>query len=306
MNKPEETQSFQSFEKSPYFSTKYKSYFSVYDKLFSEYRGQAITFIEVGVLQGGSLFMWRDFFGPKARIIGIDLNPDAKRWEEHGFEIFIGDQSQPHFWESFSKKVPNFDILLDDGGHTNLQQLVTLFEMSKTVKPHGLIIIEDTHTSYQKEFGNPGRHSFINVSKRLIDNLNLQFDNPGAKKVHPHRINSIEYFESIVAFKFGAAEKDLNSVLNNHGIHLNNLDFRYANHNQLIKLLQKIESALSLNYEKVGQHRSYLRVLNIIVGNPMLKNLIKIIIRPIHKFIQFTISSSLKIETHIYLSKIKH
>jgi hypothetical protein len=231
MNKSEEAVSFRSFERSPYFSTKYKKYFSVYDQLFSGYRDQEITFIEVGVLQGGSLFMWRDFFGPKARIIGIDLNPDAKRWEEHGFEIYIGDQSQSDFWQDFKKSVPNFDVLLDDGGHTNLQQLVTLFVTSKIVNPQGLIVIEDTHTSYQKEFGNPSRFSFINVSKRLIDNLNLRFENTSAKKIIPEGIHSIEYFESIVAFKFSKAASDVNSILNNNGIHLNNLDFRYAKHN---------------------------------------------------------------------------
>ena len=36
--------------------------------------------------------MWRDYFGKDARIIGIDLNPEAKKWEKHGFEIFIGNQ----------------------------------------------------------------------------------------------------------------------------------------------------------------------------------------------------------------------
>jgi hypothetical protein len=261
MNKPWETLSFQSFERSPYFSTKYRKYFSIYDKLFSDYRGQEITFIEIGILQGGGLFMWRDFFGPKARIIGIDLNPDAKCWEEHGFEIFIGDQSKPDFWLDFRKKVPNFDILLDDGGHTNLQQLVTLFEMSKMVNPEGLIVIEDTHTSYQKEFGNPSRYSFVNVSKRLIDNLNLQFENPSARKIVPNGVHSIEYFESIVAFKFSAAAKDVNSILNNDGIHLNSLDYRYANHGAVIRILQKVESALSFNYQEVGLNRSYLRFL---------------------------------------------
>lgn len=303
MNKPDETLSFQSFERSPYFSTKYKSYFSVYDKLFSEYRGRELIFIEVGVLQGGSLFMWRDFFGPQARIIGIDLNPDARRWEEHGFEIFIGDQSEPDFWEFFSKKVPSFDILLDDGGHTNLQQLVTLFEMSKIVSPQGLIVIEDTHTSYQKEFGNPGRFSFINVSKRLIDNLNLHFNNPNLRRVHPDRIDSIEYFESIVAFKFGAADKDLNSVVNNHGTHLNNLDFRYANHKTLIRNLQKIENVLSFNYKEVGRNKTHLRFLNFLVRNVFLKESIRVLLSPVHRLIQSAISTLLKYETFKFISR---
>ena len=45
------------------------------------------------------------FFGPKARIIGIDLNPNAKKWTKYGFEIFIGDQSDINFWKMFKKKL---------------------------------------------------------------------------------------------------------------------------------------------------------------------------------------------------------
>ena len=55
--------------------------------IFSKYRNKEITFIEIGVLNGGSLFMWRDYFGPHARIIGIDLNPEIKVGKD-GFEIY--------------------------------------------------------------------------------------------------------------------------------------------------------------------------------------------------------------------------
>jgi hypothetical protein len=305
MNKPEDTESFQSFKKSPYFSTKCKNYFEVYDQLFSKYRGQEVTFIEIGILQGGSLFMWRDFLGPRARIIGIDLNPDAKRWEEYGFEIFIGDQSKEKFWREFVEQVPNFDVLLDDGGHTNLQQLVTLAEMAKAVNPGGVIVVEDTHSSYQREFGNPGRLSFINVSKRLVDALHLKVENLGAVPGIFKRLNSIEYFDSIVAFKFGSFPQASNEVVNNQGLDLKHLDYRYANHNSFIRTLQKIETVLSLNYEEVGRQRSYLRVVNLILNNPARRNHLKIIVRPIHKSIQFTISAFLNFETYRFVSKVK-
>jgi hypothetical protein len=305
MNNLEETASFQSFEKSPYFSVKYKKYFAIYDQLFSSFRNKKITFVEIGVLQGGSLFMWRDFFGPEARIIGIDLNPDAKHWEQYGFEIFIGDQSQPNFWQDFAKTVTNIDILLDDGGHTNLQQLVTLFEVSKFVNPQGLIVIEDTHASYQKEFGNPGRFSFINITKRFIDNLNLYFENPGERKVDLEGIHSIEYFESIVAFKFSSSAQDMNSIVNNSGTHMNHVDFRYANQNRMIRVLQKIEGVLSLNYSKIGRTKSYLRFLNVLLENEILKNFFKVLLSPIHKLIQFLIGISLNYETFKFISKQK-
>ena len=97
--------SYKSYIKSPYHSTKHTTYFDVYDKLFFNYRNKKITFVEIGVYGGGSLFMWRNFFGPKARIIGIDLDPNAKKWEKFGFEIFIGNQSSHSFWSKFKKKI---------------------------------------------------------------------------------------------------------------------------------------------------------------------------------------------------------
>jgi len=48
------------FDESFYRSEKHSSYFHAYEKLFSKYVNKKITFVEVGVLNGGSLFMWRD------------------------------------------------------------------------------------------------------------------------------------------------------------------------------------------------------------------------------------------------------
>ena len=112
---------YNSYLASPYLSLKHSAYFQVYEELLSKYRNKKITFVEVGVLNGGSLFMWRDFFGPEARIIGVDFNPLAKRWEEDGFEIFIGSQSSPDFWRVFFSSIGMVDVLLGDGGHTNEQ-----------------------------------------------------------------------------------------------------------------------------------------------------------------------------------------
>jgi hypothetical protein len=68
-----------SFIKSPLYSSKFDKYFAIYENLFQKYINKRITFVEVGVAMGGSLFMWRDYLGKKANIIGIDLNPEAKK-----------------------------------------------------------------------------------------------------------------------------------------------------------------------------------------------------------------------------------
>jgi len=138
-----------SFKSSPYSSLKWSNYFEVYENVLSKFVGKKITLVEVGIGNGGSLFMWKKFLGKKAKIIGIELNPEAKKFEKYGFKIFAGDQSDPLFWRKFYKKNGKVDILIDDGGHTNLQQITTLMESIENINKDGAILIEDTHTSFR-------------------------------------------------------------------------------------------------------------------------------------------------------------
>ena len=52
--------------------------------------------VEVGVAWGGSLYMWRDYFGAKSSILGVDILPKCKRFENRamGIEVAIGDQGR--------------------------------------------------------------------------------------------------------------------------------------------------------------------------------------------------------------------
>ena len=186
MNIMETNDIYKSFIESPYKSTKHSTYFDSYDHFFSRYRNKNITFVEIGVLSGGSLFMWRNYFGPKARIIGIDFNPNAKKWEEHGFEIYIGSQSDIKFWEYFIKEVGLIDVVLDDGGHTYEQQIITTESLLSSMNDGGIILVEDTHTSYMSGFG-PKSKSFIEYTKMLIDKINMRYgnfsDHPSERRV---------------------------------------------------------------------------------------------------------------------------
>ena len=197
-------------------SLKCDTYFQVYEEMFNKYVGKKITFVEVGVLQGGSLFMWREYFGKDARIIGIDLHPNAKELEKHGFEIYIGSQSDKNFWRNFYTKVGKIDILLDDGGHVNDQQIVTLSESVNNINDDGIIMTEDVHTSYLKKFGNPSKYSYINYSKYLIDVVNSRFPETEIKKNNfRNKIYSISFYESIVAIKINSKKSIEPNILRN-------------------------------------------------------------------------------------------
>jgi hypothetical protein len=241
--------SYDAYLSSPHLSLKHSTYFDVYDQLLSPFIGKNITFVEIGILGGGSLFMWRNFFGPNARIIGIDLNPEAKKWEEHGFEIFIGSQSDPSFWEEFIKTIGSVDIVLDDGGHTYLQQIVTVESLLEHINDNGLLIVEDAHTSYTDGFGDR-RASFINYVKIWIDKINSRFAQfPKTQK--DRRVWSVEIFESIVAFKINRKASELPSQVTKNKPESNSTrDYRHADKAQIqsqIGAIQKIlKNAFSL------------------------------------------------------------
>jgi hypothetical protein len=216
------------FHEVKYSSVKYNTYFNVYEHIFQKYIGQEITFVEVGVLDGGSLFMWRKFLGPQARIIGIDLNPAALKWNDYGFEIFIGSQSDPQFWQDFYKTVGSVDVLLDDGGHTNRQQIVTTAESIHHVKNGGVLVVEDVHSSYMATFGNPSKYSFINFSKKIIDSINSRYHS--LQKTMPlfkDAVYSVEFFESFVVFNIDRLKCIESVMLKNNGETMNAADFRY-------------------------------------------------------------------------------
>ena len=180
------------------------------------------------MLNGGSLFMWRDYFGPEARIIGIDFNPAAKQWEKEGFEIWIGNQADLGFWKTFFSTVGDIDVLLDDGGHTNEQQIVTVQGCLRHVRDGGLIIVEDTHTSYFKAFGNPSKFSFINYSKKLIDAVNSRFPAVHAWNSSLNQaIYSLSFYESIVCLRVDRQNCFTNFPTSNDGVSFDAEDFRH-------------------------------------------------------------------------------
>jgi hypothetical protein len=124
---------------------KWMHYFSAYEEHLGRYRGTAPVVAEIGVFSGGSLRMWREWFGAGAEVHGIDIDPECRSYESLGVSIHIGDQGDPSFWRDFRRAVPRLDVLIDDGGHLPEQQATTLEEVLPHLAPGGTLIIEDIH-----------------------------------------------------------------------------------------------------------------------------------------------------------------
>ena len=183
---------------------KWVHYFPIYEKWFSPYRGKEIVFVEIGVRDGGSLQMWKNYFGKDAKIIGVDVDSRCKEFEEEQVSIEIGSQSDEKFWAAFREKYPRVDILLDDGGHTMNQQIVTFREMFPHIKDGGLYMCEDCHTSYWdvKEWKGGGLKvsgTFIEFTKNLIDEINAPLSRGAVQQTY-NTLNAggIHFYDSVV------------------------------------------------------------------------------------------------------------
>ena len=153
--------------------------------------------LEIGVQHGGSLKIWRDMF-PDAEIVGVDIDPQCKQYEETNIKVLIGDQHDVKFLESLG----DFDIIIDDGGHTMTQQQTSLKWLMPQLREGGIYVIEDLHTSYWEQFKDI-EHSTIEEIKSLIDDLHVYADqSPRCTKKrgleNKYRVTSMSIYPGIV------------------------------------------------------------------------------------------------------------
>lgn len=118
-----------------------------YDKHLRAGRERVKKVLEIGVLGGSSLYMWRDYF-PNAIIHGIDV---ARTGIESADRIatHVADQQDRAQLQALVDEIgTDFDLIVDDGGHTMGQQQVSLACLFPHVRAGGFYVVEDLHTSF--------------------------------------------------------------------------------------------------------------------------------------------------------------
>lgn len=184
---------------------KWMHYFEIYDKHFSKFRGREIVVLEIGVSKGGSLGLWRSYFGEKAEIYGVDIDPDCKRYSGPKTRILIGDQGDPSFLRFLAESIPSIDILIDDGGHRMNQQIATFEALYNCIKPGGVYLCEDCHTSYWPDYDGAylKDDTFIEYSKRWIDSMNAWHSRDPKLQLDAisTTANCISFYDSVVAIE---------------------------------------------------------------------------------------------------------
>lgn len=185
---------------------KWDHYLDIYSEYLSKYRGQKVTMLEIGISHGGSLQLWKEYFGANCEIFAIDINPECSKFAKDNIKIFIGSQADTEFLTDVANQISELDFVLDDGGHFMDQQDISFEILFSKVKQGGLYIVEDTHTSYWPEFDGGLRKNgtFVEKSKALIDSLYehhlLAGDDVRIDDI-TQNIESISFHDSMVIFK---------------------------------------------------------------------------------------------------------
>lgn len=152
---------------------KWDHYFEIYEMYFEKYRGKEINLLEIGVSQGGSIEMWKKYFGENLKLYSVDINPACQQFTSQTTQLFIGSQEDPSFLNKLRDELPEMDIIIDDGGHTMRQQILTFEYLFLKLKENGIFFVEDTHTSYWNTFG--GAYEKGELSLNIQKNLSTRF-----------------------------------------------------------------------------------------------------------------------------------
>lgn len=163
------------------FGTDKATYHNFTDFYEKELEGMEIkTILEIGILNGSSLRMWKAFY-PDAIVIGLDVQEPL---DIPNVICLKGDASDPMFLMERFKDI-KFDLIIDDGSHKTQDQITAFNNLFDAVKSGGIYICEDVHTSFREDYIN-SKKTFVEYidslgMKNTIERTTYWWKNPNDK-----------------------------------------------------------------------------------------------------------------------------
>ncbi len=144
-----------------------------YDSLFASFdRNAELDILESGVEYGGSLLAWKEYF-PNAKVTGVDIvDTRLKAHKRDDIEFLVQDIKT-------YKPDRQFDIIIEDGNHSNFDALWATVNLSAHLKEGGILIVEDVQEAYMIPFLSWGKlngdYVVTTVDMRRITNTHDNF-----------------------------------------------------------------------------------------------------------------------------------
>lgn len=184
-------------------ASKYHNYTEVYARYFSPLKNEPIKFLEIGLHKGASVKLWESYFR-NADLHFIDITFQNIEYHSHRSHYHLVNQEDPAELQAFIQKTGgHFDIIIDDGGHTMQQQIISFQQLFPHLRSGGMYVIEDLHTSYWREFGG-GNHKKTTVAflKGLIDDVNYvgyHTKRANHKGITPSNTSDLTYYRQYIS-----------------------------------------------------------------------------------------------------------
>ncbi|MFT3929029.1 MAG: hypothetical protein QM709_01925 [Spongiibacteraceae bacterium] len=188
---------------------KWWHYFDAYERFLGEFKSKPIRFLEVGVYNGGSLAMWRQYLHKDSIIVGLDIDTKCAQYEDKSANVHvrIGDQSDKVFLAEVIKEFGPFDVILDDGSHI-CSHMIKTFEYAflNGLTESGIYIAEDTHSNFWLSYRDQ-EYSFIDLCKDLIDISHSHYHNHD--NIYSFTLGSGHRLKSIDVPRIGAEIQEI-------------------------------------------------------------------------------------------------
>lgn len=126
-----------------------------YDGLFKNKKSEPLKIAELGILEGASLLMWKEYFA-NAQIHGFEYNGELidrfkKSFDNERITLFnINVNDVSSISSAFAKANTMYDIIIEDTTHQFEDQLRVIANAHAYLKPGGILIVEDIFKSYKE------------------------------------------------------------------------------------------------------------------------------------------------------------
>jgi hypothetical protein len=156
---------------------KWAHYLPIYESTLTAYRDRPIKMLEIGVCRGGSLAMWRRYLHPETVIVGIDIDPETKQYDDpaNQVRVRIGGQQDVDFLRDIAEEFGPFDVILDDGSHISSHMIGTFqYLFPNALADGGAYLVEDIHANYWRQFRDTTT-TFADFTKHLTDAMHAHY-----------------------------------------------------------------------------------------------------------------------------------
>ena len=193
---------------------KWHHYLPIYERYFAPYKKLNPRFLEIGVSKGGSLSLWRKYFGPDAIIFGIDIDPSCAALDGKDGQVRIGSQDDPEFLANVVKEMGGVDIILDDGSHCSKHIRASLNTLFPLLEEGGTYMVEDLHATYWEthEGGYQEPNSIIGDIRQMYDDMHHWYHSEGQKiEATTDNLAALHLYDSIAVLEKSRVQQPCHS-----------------------------------------------------------------------------------------------